>query len=213
MLYNPPHFHITDQDRILSLISDMSFATLVSNGPQGPVVSHLPLFLDRAVGPKGTLIGHVARANPHWTIADLTAPSIVIVAGPDAYVSPNWYPSKADTGKAVPTWNYQVIHAVGMLRFHDDTAFKLDAVTRLTNRHEGKRPDGWRVEDAPDAYIAAQLRGIVGLSLEILSLEGKDKLSQNRAEPDRQGVIDGLAGEPGPGSAGVLGLMRGSDPA
>jgi len=172
------------------------------------VISHLPLLLDSDAGSHGTLIGHVSRANPHWKVADITRPSVVIFHGPDAYVSPNWYPSKAEAGKAVPTWNYTVIHAEGLLRIHDDPAWLRQAVTRLTDRHEAERARRWRVGDAPESYIAGQLKGIVGLSLEIIALHGKDKLSQNRSVPDREGVVAGLAGEPDAGSAAIRTLMQ-----
>jgi len=207
MLYNTPHFRQTDRDPLLDALDGARFATLVSNSPEGPVVSHLPLLLDRSLGPSGTLIGHVARANPHWSIARRDVPSVAIVHGPDAYVSPGWYPSKAETGKAVPTWNYTVIHATGRLDVHEDSAWLRDAVSRLTDRHEAGRPAPWSLADAPESYIAAQIKGIVGLSLEITSLEGKFKLSQNRSVADRDGVIAGLAGEPDAASAAIRRLM------
>lgn len=209
MLYSPPAFSVNDQNALIEAVAAARFATLVSNAEQGPVITHLPLFLAATQGPMGTLIGHVARANPHWKMADQTRPSIAIFHGPDAYVSPNWYPSKAETGKAVPTWNYRVIHAEGTLRIHDDPDWLRVAVSRLTDRHEAGRNDPWRLEDAPEDYIRAQLRGIVGISLEITGLKGKEKLSQNRQEPDRQGVIAGLAGEDDAGSAAICAMMQG----
>lgn len=208
MLYNPPHFRNDDRDALLASIEARGFATLVSVAEAGPIITHLPLILDRSAGPHGTLIGHVARANPHWTLADLSRPSVAIIAGPEAYVSPNWYPSKVDTGKAVPTWNYEVVHVTGTLRVHDDAAWLRAAVTRLTEKHETARPNGWQVSDAPEAYIAAQLKGIVGLSLEISELTGKSKLSQNRSEQDRAGVMAGLAADDDPASAAMLTAMR-----
>lgn len=211
MLYNPPHFRQIDLAPLHAAIAAHGFATLVSNGPNGPVISHLPLLLDTSTNPTGRLIGHVARANPHWTVADVSLPSVAIFYGPDAYVSPNWYPSKADTGKAVPTWNYSVIHAAGTLRVIDDPAWLRDAVTRLTNRHEAGRATPWQVSDAPEAYLSAQLRGIIGIELTLTSLEGKAKLSQNRSETDRAGVMDGLERERDGGSAGVLALMQKTD--
>jgi len=208
MLYNTPHFRQTDRERLIEALDEARFATLVSNSPDGPVISHLPLLLDRTLGPNGTLIGHVARANPHWTMALRDVPSVAIVHGPDAYVSPGWYPSKAETGKAVPTWNYTVIHATGRLGVHEDTAWLRDAVSRLTDRHERGRAEAWSLADAPESYIAAQLKGIVGISLEITSLEGKVKLSQNRSAADRDGVVTGLSGEPDPSSAAIRRLMN-----
>ena len=212
MLYNPPHFRQTDLAPLHAAIVAHGFATLVSNGPDGPVISHLPLLLEASTGPFGRLIGHVARANPHWTTADFSRPSVAIFHGPDAYVSPNWYPSKAETGKAVPTWNYSVIHATGTLKVFDDAQWLRDAVTQLTNRHEAGRAKPWAVEDAPEAFIAAQLRGIIGIELTLTSLEGKAKLSQNRSDADRAGVMDGLEREADTGNAGVLARMRTTRP-
>ena len=212
MLYNPPHFRQTELAHLHAAIAAHGFATLVSNGPDGPVISHLPLLLEASTGPFGRLIGHVARANPHWTTADFSRPSVAIFHGPDAYVSPNWYPSKAETGKAVPTWNYSVIHATGTLKVFDDARWLRDAVTRLTNRHEAGRAEPWAVEDAPEAFIAAQLRGIIGIELTLTSLEGKAKLSQNRSDADRAGVMDGLEREADSGGAGVLARMRTTRP-
>ena len=208
MLYNPPHFRQTDPEPLLAALAASGFATLISNTSEGPVVTHLPLLVDRSGGGLGRLIGHVARANPHWRTADLTVPSIAVFHGPDAYVSPNWYPSKAETGKAVPTWNYSVIHAAGPLRVHDDAGWLREAVARLTDRHEQGRDGAWSLDDAPEAYITAQLKGIVGLSLEITGIEGKFKLSQNRSEADRARVIARLAAETAPGSAAIRQLMR-----
>lgn len=207
MLYNPPHFRQTEAEALIRAIATgTGFASLVSNGPDGPVITPLPLFHLPDGGPLGRLVGHLARANPHWKIADLSAPSIALFQGPDAYISPNWYPAKKEHGKAVPTWNYAVIHAVGQLVIHDDADWLREAVTRLTDRHEGGRSDGWKVSDAPEDFVKAQLRGIVGVELVLTGIEGKAKLSQNRNEADRAGVIAGLA-EEGPGSAGVLEMM------
>lgn len=208
MLYNPPHFKQTETEALIAEISaGTGFATLVSNGPEGPVVTHLPLFHVADGGPLGRLVGHFARANPHWTVADLAAPAVAIFHGPDAYVSPNWYPAKKEHGKAVPTWNYAVIHAVGRLVIHDDVDWLRNAVTRLTDRHEGGRPNGWKVTDAPADFTRAQLKGIVGVEMILTAVEGKKKLSQNRSAADQAGVIDGLAGESDVGSAGVRVMM------
>lgn len=207
MLYIPPAFKVTDAAPLIRAIDAHGFATLISNSPDGPVITPLPLLFDAAGGPLGRLIGHVARANPHWHIADLARPSLALFHGPEAYVSPGWYPSKAETGKAVPTWNYSLIHVQGQLTIHDDADWLRDVVSRLTNRHEAGRSVPWTVEEAPEGFIAAQLRGIVGVELVITAIEGKDKLSQNRSVPDRAGVIAGLAGEPDGAGAGILRLM------
>ncbi|HRJ69379.1 MAG TPA: FMN-binding negative transcriptional regulator, partial [Beijerinckiaceae bacterium] len=162
----------------------------------GPFASHLPMLFEPAGGPNGRLIGHVARANPHWKLALPGRPSLAIFSGPDAYVSPNWYPSKKVEGKAVPTWNYVVVQARGMLRWIDDAADLRRIVTVLTDRFEAQRPAPWQVSDAPESYIAAMLRGIVGVELVIDTLAFKQKLSQNRSTEDRDGVVAGLADDP-----------------
>lgn len=207
MLYTPPHFRQTEPAPLIAAIAARGFGQLISNGPDGPIVTPLPLMHDAGGGPLGRLIGHVARANPHWSKADLDRPSIALFHGPDAYVSPNWYPSKAEHGKVVPTWNYDLVHASGTLIIHDDPAWLRDAVSRLTNQHEAGQAKPWGVDDAPEAFLAAQLRGIVGIELVLTSLEGKAKLSQNRNEADRAGVIKGLAGMDDAESAAVRALM------
>ena len=203
MLYNPPHFQVQDRATLEAQIEANGFATLVSSSSDGPVISHLPLILDRE---NNRLIGHVARGNPHWKLAS-TLPSTAIFMGPDAYISPNWYPSKAETHKVVPTWNYRVIHVRGTLVFHDTPAFTRDAVERLTRHHEAGRAAPWTVSDAPESYIAAMLRGIVGFELAIVEIEGKHKLSQNRTAEDRAGVIAGLDHEKTAGSAAIRAEM------
>lgn len=205
--YNPPAFRSQDIDALWATILAHPFATLVSNGPEGPLVSHLPLVGDRTSGSNGRLIGHLARGNGHWRLADLALPSLAIFHGPDAYVSPGWYPSKAEHHKVVPTWNYTAIYATGRLVIHDDRDWLADQVARVTDRQESGRAARWQVGDAPPDFIAAQLKGIVGLELVLTGLEGKFKLSQNRSEADREGVITGLAGEADAGSAGVRGQM------
>lgn len=208
MLYTPPHFRETEAAPLIAEINaGTGFATLVSNGPQGPVISHLPLLHDAGHGPFGRLIGHIAKANPHWKVADFAAPSVAIFQGPDAYISPGWYAAKREHGKVVPTWNYATIHATGTLVVHEDADWLLDIVTRLTNRHEASRPAPWAVSDAPEDFVRAQLKGIVGVELVLTEIVGKKKLSQNRSEADQTGVIDGLAANGDAGSAGVRAEM------
>lgn len=169
--------------------------TLIMAGAEGLVATHLPLILDEAEGAHGTLYGHLAKANGQCN--GEAGEALVIFLGPDAYVSPSWYPSKLDGGKVVPTWNYEAVHAYGPVEFFDDPARLLAIVTRLTNRHEAERAHPWAVGDAPDAYIRAQLKGIVGVRLEIARIEGKRKLSQNRSSADRAGVAAALTGSAG----------------
>ena len=179
-------------------IQNAGLAMLVTTGPGGIDVSHLPLMLDPADGPYGTLYGHLARANDQWKTATPDQPALAVFTGPDAYVSPSFYPSKAAHGKVVPTWNYVAIHARGALRFFHDAEGLHDVVSRLTRRHEAARLQPWTVADAPPAFVKQQLRAIVGFSLRIEALEGKWKMSQNRTEEDRAGVAAGLSqsGEP-----------------
>lgn len=208
MLYNPPHFRLDDIATARARMEAQPFAMLVTDSAEGPFASHLPLLFEPTPGPFGRLVGHIARANPHWKVADAGKPALAAFVGPHAYVSPNWYPSKKAEGKAVPTWNYSVVQARGSLRWFDDPAELRSVVERLTDRFEGGRPAPWTVSDAPESYIAAMLRGIVGVEMTITAIEAKDKLSQNRSEEDRAGVLAGLLQEPGPGAAGVLALMR-----
>ncbi len=207
-MYTPPHFR---EDRLPVLQAAMRqtrLAILVSQGANGIDASHVPLMLAADQGPCGTLYGHLARANAQGRVTEAGQTALAIFPGPDAYVSPSWYPSKAETGKVVPTWNYVAVHATGLLHFFDDRDRLLALVDRLTRQHEQPRPAPWAVADAPADYIASQLRGIIGFTLVIERLEGKWKLSQNRTAADRQGVIDGLAASQDPGDAAIVALMR-----
>ena len=138
------------------------------------------------------IVAHMAKANSHWRSIRDGAKGLVIVSGPEAYVSPNWYPSKAEHGKAVPTWNYIAVHLSGSMRLHHDADWLRAAVTELTDVHEGDRPDRWHVTDAPDDFIATMLKSIVGVEMTVERVEAKAKLSQNRSEADQLGVIGGL---------------------
>lgn len=191
-MYNPTHFKMQESEA-LALLETLSFATLVSLGEGGLLSTPLPLLLDRTDG-SIRLIGHVARANPHWKSFDPAVPSLAIFQGGDGYVTPAWYAEKQKTGKVVPTWNYVTIHAHGRLEVVEDAAGLLNIVTRLTDRHETGRGRPWQVADAPADYIAAMLRGIVGVVLHVERLEGKAKLSQNKEESDRATIRAGMAG-------------------
>jgi transcriptional regulator len=191
-VYNPPHFREDRLPVLHALIREHGLATLVTLGPDGLSANHIPMAVHGDDGPLGTLRGHVSRANPVWhrTAADVEA--LAIFQGPQAYVSPAWYPSKKETGKVVPTWNYAVVHAHGPLRVIEDREWLRALVQRLTARYEGDRPDPWRVTDAPADYVEGMLNGIVGLEIPIRRLEGKWKVSQNRPAADRTGVVAGL---------------------
>lgn len=181
--------------------------TLVTQGPDGLQASHVPVLLDETVGPKGTLTGHLSRANEQWQKTDTGLPALAMFQGPDAYVSPGWYATKREHGKVVPTWNYVAVHAHGPIRFLDDRETLRGIVTALTDHHEAGRAEPWAVTDAPDDYMAAMLKGIIGFELVIERLEGKWKMSQNRSEADRSGVVDGLRATTTPGENAVASIM------
>jgi transcriptional regulator len=191
-VYIPPHFKEDRIDALHNAIRAAGAATLVSMTPDGLFASHAPLLLDPKPAPYGTLIGHLAKANPHVRLADGAVQTLVIFHGPNGYITPSYYAAKKEHGKVVPTWNYVAIHAYGRLEAFDDPALLLDVVTRLTDQHESPRAVPWAVSDAPDGFVQGMLRGIVGVRLPIARLEGKVKMSQNRPAADRSGVIDGL---------------------
>jgi transcriptional regulator len=194
-MYIPTHFREDRVDVLHEAIRSAGPATLVSMTPDGLFASHAPLMLDPDPAPYGTLIGHLARANPHANIADPSVQTLVIFHGPNGYITPSYYPTKRQHGKVVPTWNYVAIHAYGTLQAFDDPDRLLDVVTRLTVQHETERSQPWAVSDAPADFIQGMLRGIYGIALPIVRLEGKIKMSQNRPEADRDGVITGLRGD------------------
>ena len=191
-MYQPAHFVEPDADTLLALMQAHPLATLVRGGTE-LAADILPLEVAR-VGNGWRLAGHVARANPLWREAD-GQPVLALFQGPQAYVSPNWYPSKVQHGKAVPTWNYTMVQAHGTLRAIEDPAWLRAFVTRITERHEGGRPVPWHVADAPPDFLDAMLKAIVGIEIEVTRLEGKFKLSQNRSAEDRTGVVLGLEGD------------------
>lgn len=205
-MYIPPAFREDDPAVLHRLMREARLCTLVTATAEGPVTTSLPVLVDPDEGPHGTIYGHVARANPHWK-APALGEALAIFMGADAYVSPAWYASKQEHHKVVPTWNYETVHARGPVEFFDDTDRLLDVVTRLTERHEAGRAEPWSVDEAPEAFVKAQLRGIVGLRLSISRLEGKRKLSQNRPAADRAGVAAGLAESACPIDRRVAGLI------
>jgi transcriptional regulator len=190
-MYVPAAFRVDDLPTLHGMMRSTGLANLVTATPEGLTATPLPLMLEPNEGEFGTLYGHLARANPHWKLSSV-GESLVIFAGPDAYVSPSWYPSKQEHGKVVPTWNYVAVHAYGEAEFFEEPDRLLALVTRLTDLHEGKRDKPWAVSDAPESFVRSQLRAIVGLRLPITRIEGKKKLSQNRSEADRAGVVEGL---------------------
>lgn len=190
-MYTPSHFDETRPEPLQQLLQQHPLGLLITHGPQGLDANPVPFLYDAQPEGAGVLTAHVARANPVWKEA---AGSEVLVAfqGPQAYVSPNWYPSKAENGKAVPTWNYIVVQARGRLVVRDDLEWLRRLVTRLTQRHESTQPVPWQVSDAPADYLDAMLRGIVGIEIPLTSLRGKWKMSQNHPAANREGVARGL---------------------
>ena len=191
-MYNPPHFREERTEVLHQLIRDHSLAALITLGPEGLIANHVPLILDPAPEPLGTLRGHLSRANPQWRDSLPHIPALAIFQGPSAYITPSWYPTAQETGQVVPTYNYVVVHAHGALQTYEDPQLLLRNVRALTELHEASFATRWSVDDAPSDFIAAQLKGIIGIEIPIARLEGKWKVSQNRVPADRQGVVDGL---------------------
>ena len=191
-MYQPAH-HREDRLEVQhALIESHPFGLLISVGAEGPVANALPFLLQRQTGPYGLLQAHMARGNSQWK--ELEGQNVLTVfQGPQAYVSPSFYETKRETGKVVPSWNYALVQARGIARVRADTAWLDVQIERLTSKHEANRAHRWAVSDAPRTYIESQLRGIVGVEIEIESIEGKWKVSQNRQETDRRGVAEGLS--------------------
>jgi transcriptional regulator len=206
-VYVPRYFAAADVAAVESFVDAVGAADLVTFDGTKPVASLIPVIWDRSTGEHGRLLGHLALANPQWKSVPDGGVALAIVHGPQAYVSPSWYPSTAQHGKMVPTWNYVSVHFTGPLTVHRDPEWLRDIVTQLTRRHEDYRPRPWQVTDAPPEFIDAQLRAIVGVELTIATVEAKAKLSQNRNAGDQAGALEGLRGEPGPGPAAITGLM------
>lgn len=193
-MYVPQHFAVTDSDTV-ALLESHGAADLITATGDGLLATLLPFVFDATVGEKGTLLGHVARNNEQWRQPPVGPPeanAMVIVRGPDAYVSPSWYATKADHGRVVPTWNYITAHVYGRLVIHDDPVWLEALVRRLTDRHEAGFEQPWTVDDAPRRFIDGQLRAIVGVEVVISRIEAKFKLSQNRPPADIDGVVAGL---------------------
>ena len=197
-MYVPAFNAMPDRAETQAFVLAHRVGQLVTVGPDGvPDATLLPVLWEG-----DRVIAHLARNNPHWERITAGSPGLVVVSGADAYISPSWYASKREHGRVVPTWNYSAVHLSGPVRVVDDPGWVLEAVTRLTERHEGGRLDPWRVTDAPTRFVAGRLRAIVGVELTVTAVEGKAKLSQNRSDADRRGAIEGLrtdaehAGEP-----------------
>jgi len=191
-MYVPTHFAAQDSE-VRELLTHHGAADLITASVSALTATLLPFIYDSTVGEHGALLGHLARNNDQWQ-QQVVGEALVIVRGPDAYISPSWYASKAEHGRVVPTWNYVTAHVYGQLVVHDDPDWVHALVRRLTDRHEADNPSPWSVDDAPTSFIAGQLRAIVGVELIISRVEAKTKLSQNRPLADIDGVITGLEG-------------------
>lgn len=196
-MYEPPHFRSDDLEAQAALIRACPLGLLVSAGASGLIANPVPFLLDREPGEAGTLRAHLARANPHWRDLDGLDECLVVFQGPDRYVTPSWYATKHETGKVVPTWNYATVQARGRPRVIEDEAWLRRQIDDLTRMREAGRDAPWAVADAPPAFTAAQIRGIVGIEIPIARLTGKWKVSQNRPEADRAGVAAGLRRDAG----------------
>lgn len=190
MMYVPAHF-AADDAVVRDLLAEHGAADLVTVTPQGLLATLLPFVYEADSGAHGALLGHLARNNEQWRVPVL-GQAMVIVRGPDAYVSPSWYPSKAEHGRVVPTWNYLTAHVYGRLIVHDDPVWVEALVRRLTDKHESSSAVPWSVDDAPARFVTGQLRAIVGVELVITRIEAKAKWSQNRSDADIDGVVAGL---------------------
>lgn len=207
-MYQPPH-HREDRLEIQhALIRAHPLGTLVTLGPSGLVANALPFVLDASAGPFGTLKVHLARANGQWRDFDPAVEALVVFQGVESYITPSWYPTKRENGKVVPTWNYAVVQAYGPMHIVEDRFWLADQIAALTAQHEAGRAEPWSVADAPPPFVEAQLKGIVGIEIPISRIEGKWKVSQNRPEPDRRGVAEGLRGAGGATNAAMAALVE-----
>ncbi|MFI5508546.1 FMN-binding negative transcriptional regulator [Mycobacterium sp. NPDC051804] len=203
-MYVPSFNRIDDDGEIRRFVASARSAEFVTVDPDGvPVATLLPIMWSDDI-----VVAHIARANPQWKAITRDSPALLICSGPQAYVSPSWYAAKAEHGRVVPTWNYSAVHLSGTVRVHEDREWLRDVVTRLTGVHEDTRDEPWQVSDAPAQYIHGQLGGIVGLEITVTRVEGKAKLSQNRSEADRRGVVAGLLSEEDHEAADVAAAMQ-----
>lgn len=209
-MYTPPAFIEDDPAIIAAIMAAARLPILVSAGTAGIEATHLPLSYRADPAPHGRLIGHLARANPQCKSLRDGAAAMAVFQAHDFYVSPNWYATKRETGKVVPTWNYEAVHGYGTIEIIEDADRLRTIVTELTDHHESSQPDPWHVDDAPRDYFASQLKGIVGVVMMLTRVIGKRKFSQNRPPSDRVGVAAGLDAA---GDSGSAELMRSLEPA
>ncbi len=211
-MYQPQHHREDDPAVQHALIRAHPLGLLVTAGAGGLEANPIPFVLDAAAGARAVLRGHLARANRQWRDFDPSIEALVVFQGAEAYITPSWYATKAETGKVVPTWNYAIVQAYGALRVIEDADWLRRQIDALTLAQEGARPAPWQVADAPEPFVAAMLRGIVGIEIEIARIEGKWKVSQNRPEADQKGVVDGLRRERGATAAAMAELVEAGGP-
>ncbi len=212
-MYEPAHFKIEDREELLAVIRANALGLLISQGEDGIIANPIPFVLARDRAGGDLLRAHLARANPQWKAIAERPDVLVVFQGTDHYVTPSWYAAKREHGKVVPTWNYVHVQVRGVAVIHDDPAFVRPQIEALTAAHEAGRVEPWAVDDAPERFVEAQMRGIVGLEIPISTISGKFKLSQNRSADDYMGVQAGLAGESdaaGPAMAEFIRQKRGT---
>lgn len=210
-MYNPAHFAETRPDVLHEFVRQHPLAALVTSGPNGLEATHVPMVLHAEIGAQGTLRCHLARANPQWKSIDPSTPVLVIFSGPQHYITPSWYAAKKEHGRVVPTWNYVAVHASGHACLFDDEATLLEHVTALTRQQEASFEKPWAVSDAPEEYVKAMAKAIIGIEISIDRFEGKWKANQNRSLADREGVIAGLESLGTPQSREMAEVMRGRE--
>lgn len=207
-MYQPPHFREERLEIQHALIRAHPLGLLISSGEDGLLANPVPFLLDAAAAPKGVLRAHLARANRQWQALAAGQPALVVFQGVDTYITPSWYETKKETGKVVPTWNYAIVQVRGPVRVVEDREWLRRQITALTAEHESSRSEPWAVTDAPEDFVEAQLKGIIGIEMTIETIEGKWKVSQNRPLADRIGVTAGLAAEADPRAAEMERLVR-----
>ena len=211
-MYQPKHFEETRTAVLQALVASQPLCTLVTLSDAGLVADQIPLLLRPSEGPMGTLVGHVARANPLWHETRMETAVLAIFQGPQHYISPSWYPTKQEHGKVVPTWNYVVVQARGVLRIHDDPAWVRAQASQITGQQERSSTKPWAVDDAPREYTDSMLKAIVGISIEVTQWAGKWKVSQNQPGVNRAGVVQALGMLPDDSAAAMATLVAAHAP-
>jgi len=204
-MYIPRHFQQKNREALYDLIRKHPLATLVVNTSSGLCANHIPLRLVRNSSTDIVLHGHIAKANPLWK--DSSREALAIFQGTDAYISPNWYPTKQEHGKVVPTWNYVAVHAAGQIQFIDERHWKANFLERLTEEHESNQEKPWAVSDAPEEFTEKMLSAIVGFEIAVRELSGKWKISQNQIEKNQTGAINGLSASSDPNTKALARFM------